>query len=374
MIKETSSTLKIAIQQRVLPEYRAAFFVTLAGLCQGGLSLFAGQPLPGEGITSASKLEAASYTLAVNRYFFSTDSPLFLCWQSNVLQWLEHCQPEALIVEANPRILSTRRAVRWMHAHKKPVLGWGLGAPGLGGPLAGLRRLERQSFLGALDGWIAYSQRGAEQYRQLGLDARRIFVASNAVAARPTVQPQPRPQAFSGQPTLLFVGRLQRRKRLDLLLQACASLPDKPRLVIVGDGPDRGEIESQAQAVFPAAEFAGAQHGAALAAYFQAADLFVLPGTGGLAVQQAMAHGLPVVVAQGDGTQEDLVRPENGWLIPADNLAALTATLRNALDDPVGLRRMGNASYRIVAEEVNLEHMAEVFIASVRTVLALGLV
>ena len=44
-------------------------------------------------------------------------------------------------------------------------------------------------------------------------------------------------------------------------------------------------------------------------AHFAGADLFVLPGTGGLAVQEAMSYALPVIVAKGDGTQEDLVRP-----------------------------------------------------------------
>jgi glycosyltransferase involved in cell wall biosynthesis len=172
---------------------------------------------------------------------------------------------------------------------------------------------------------------------------------------------------------ILFVGRIQRRKRLDLLLQACADLPDPPRLVIVGDGPERIQVEARAREIYPEAEFPGAQHGEALDAFFRAADLFVLPGTGGLAVQQAMANALPVVVAQGDGTQDDLVRPENGWLIPDADLQSLTATLRDALADSVRLRQMGLKSYQIVEEEVNLERMAEVFINAALTVHAPGM-
>jgi glycosyltransferase involved in cell wall biosynthesis len=163
---------------------------------------------------------------------------------------------------------------------------------------------------------------------------------------------------------VLFVGRLQARKRIDSLLRACAALPAalQPRLVIVGDGPARPEFEALAARVFPQAQFAGARHGAELEAYFAAADVFVLPGTGGLAVQQAMSYGLPVVVAEADGTQNDLVRPENGWLIPPDDLDALVAALCTALSDPARLRRMGAASYRIVSQEVNLEEMVGVFV------------
>ena len=110
------------------------------------------------------------------------------------------------------------------------------------------------------------------------------------------------------------------------------------------------------------AEFVGAKHGAELEPYFTQADLFVLPGTGGLAIQQAMAHGLPVVVARGDGTQDDLVRDENGWQIPPDDLPMLTATLQTALSDPVRLHNMGAASYRIVSDEINVDQMVKVFI------------
>ncbi len=92
------------------------------------------------------------------------------------------------------------------------------------------------------------------------------------------------------------------------------------------------------------------------------ADLFVLPGTGGLAIQQAMAHGLPVIVAHGDGTQDDLVRQENGWQVPPDDMQALSDTIQRALSEPTRLRTMGAASYRIVAEEINVSKMVEVFI------------
>ncbi len=92
------------------------------------------------------------------------------------------------------------------------------------------------------------------------------------------------------------------------------------------------------------------------------ADLFVLPGTGGLAVQEAMSYGLPVIVAQGDGTQDDLVRKANGWQIPPDDFDALLSTMKDALSDVARLRKMGEESYRIVKEEINIEKMVETFV------------
>jgi glycosyltransferase involved in cell wall biosynthesis len=182
-----------------------------------------------------------------------------------------------------------------------------------------------------------------------------------------------RPDHFVDRPVVLFVGRLQARKRLDQLLQACSALPEgiQPRLVIVGDGPERLRLEDLARQVYPTAEFPGAMQGPELEPFFRAADLFVLPGTGGLAVQQALSYGLPVILGRGDGTNDGLVRPANGWQITPDDLQSLTATLREALSDVRRLRTMGAQSYRIAVEDVNLEKMVAAFVAAVFTTLGL---
>jgi glycosyltransferase involved in cell wall biosynthesis len=275
---------------------------------------------------------------------------------------------EVLIVEANPRYLSTPNAIRWMHGKRRPVIGWGLGVP----HSSGLEAALRKRFLLSLDAVIAYSQTGAEQYIKAGIPVERVFVAANAVASRPTTPPIHRPAAFiSGKPTLLYVGRLQQRKRLDVLIEACALLPEslQPRLVLIGDGPVKTDLELLAARVFPSAEFAGARHGAELEPYYAEADLFVLPGTGGLAIQQAMAHTLPVLVGEADGTQSELVRAENGWILSEMSPITLARSIQSALKDLPALRRMGEASYRIVAEEVNIETMVESFVKAIQTVM-----
>jgi len=52
---------KLALQQRVLPVYRAPFFDLLASACEQGMSLFTGLPRPAEGITVAKQLQIANY-------------------------------------------------------------------------------------------------------------------------------------------------------------------------------------------------------------------------------------------------------------------------------------------------------------------------
>jgi glycosyltransferase involved in cell wall biosynthesis len=357
---------RLGLVQRVLPAYRAPFFDALAESCAGGLSLFTGQPLPQESINVTSTLRTARFAPAHNLHFLNPQSPFYFCYQRGLIRWLENWNPDALIIEANFRYLSSPEAIRWMHKRSRPVIGWGLGAPLDRGPLSMLR----QSFLRQFDAMIAYSARGAEQYAACGCPVDKIFIAPNAVAPAPKHPLPTRSDIFSPQPVVLFVGRLQTRKRIPSLLKACAELPEqlKPRLVIIGDGPELDDLRSQAQSLYPSAEFPGAKHGQELASYFLAADLFVLPGTGGLAVQEAMSYGLPVIVAKGDGTQDDLVRPGNGWQIAADDDFALLFALQEVLSDVSRLRVMGAESYRIVAEEINLEKMAGVFVEALKSV------
>lgn len=357
---------KVGLQQRVLPEYRAAFFDLLAAACQRGLGVFAGEPRPQESIRAADHLDTAQYTRAHNVHLF--EGPRYLCLQRGLMEWLAEWDPDVLIVEANPRLLRNPSAARWMQRRGRPVVGWGLGLPLAGRPRSLLRRWIRRHALHGLDAVIAYSTRGAEEYRALGFPARRVFVAPNAVVSAPS-QPLCRTRSV-GRPTrLLFVGRLQQRKRVDLLLRASASLPHPVEVWIVGDGPARTELERLASDIYPQARFLGEQHGSMLEDLFAQADVLVLPGTGGLAVQQGMAHGLPAIVAEGDGTQHDLVRPQNGWLIPEGDLAALCQALEDAVSDPEKLHAMGLESYRIVREEYGLEAMVRAFIRAIHAVL-----
>jgi glycosyltransferase involved in cell wall biosynthesis len=362
----TEIPVRMGLQQRVLPEYRAPFFDMLGAACEKGLSVFAGSPRANEAIATCASLENAHFQQGKNIHISSGKT--YLCIQQGLLNWLETWQPQVLIVEANPRYLSSPSAVRWMHKRGRPVIGWGLGAP----RSSGVESIIWNHFLGSLDALIAYSRMGAEQYRSTGFDSDRIFIAANAASPRPVDRPLQRPGFFKdGKASLLFVGRLQERKRLDVLLNACALFPEsiQPHLVIVGDGPDRELLEKLAREVYPSSQFVSAKFGLELEPYFNTADIFVLPGTGGLAVQQAMAHALPVIVGEADGTQSELVRPENGWVLPSSEAHILSKYLLKAIKDVNHLRQMGLASYQIVSQEINLENMVEGFAKAIKFVL-----
>ncbi|GAA4729891.1 glycosyltransferase family 1 protein [Modestobacter marinus] len=130
------------------------------------------------------------------------------------------------------------------------------------------------------------------------------------------------------------VARLAVEKRLALL----APLSELPgvRLVVVGDGPQRRQLARR----MPRAHFLGQLGGAELGAVVASLDLFVHPGadeTFCQAVQEALAAGVPAVVAASGGPLDLVRHGQNGWLWAGDDPHLLAAMVAGLRDDPVAL-------------------------------------
>lgn len=350
---------RLAIRQRVITDYRARLFDLIAPQCSDGLTVLAGTAEVSHSLKTVDRLQVAVRAVATNRNLLSGAAQMH--WQPELLDWLNATNPRVLITDANPRLLDTSRAIRWMHGKGRAVIGWGLGTMQLTPGFDHLRDAVRRRHLRRFDGLIAYSEVAAEQYAAAGYPAERIYVAHNAAVTPPAGECPVRAPEFQGAPKLLFIGRLIEGKRLEDLLHACAGLEEtlRPTLQIVGDGPLGKHYEQLAARVYPNTQFLGARRGADLAAVCRDADLFVLPGKGGLAIQEAMCYGLPVIATTADGTERDLVRAENGWLFREGDVADMQNALREALRSAARLREMGRASFRIVRDEINLVRMAQ---------------
>lgn len=370
---------RLGIVQRVLTSYRVPFFDKLAEATEEDVSVFAGQPMEQETIKVSEALKKAKLYKANNRYLGGEQR--YVLWQSNVLSWLREYNPDVLVVEANPRLLSHWLAIHWMHRRNRPVLGWGLGElPRAGfGLFVAMRRLLARRLMRTFDGLIAYSSKAKADYIAAGVSAERVFVAHNSIDTSESEQylfklsdlkwrtewckkNQLDPQL----PIIVFVGRLIAAKRVDLLIRACVPLFDRCQLLIVGDGPFRIELERMASPFGKRVCFVGYQSGEALARCFIASDLFVLPGAGGLALHQAMSYGKPVIASFGDGTEADLIRDGyNGYHFRFGDVDDLTHKIYQLLLNPEQIKKMGEVSLAIVRNEINLENMAARFLQAV---------
>ncbi len=145
-------------------------------------------------------------------------------------------------------------------------------------------------------------------------------------------------------PLLACVGRLAPEKNLDTLLaayQAFKARRPSARLLLVGDGPLRQPLQQRC----PDAIFAGQQSGAALAAHYASADLFLFPSlteTFGNVTIEAMASGLPVLAFGYAAAAELITDGEQGRLVPMGDNAAFIATAAALADaEPALWRRAG---------------------------------
>jgi 1,2-diacylglycerol 3-alpha-glucosyltransferase len=144
---------------------------------------------------------------------------------------------------------------------------------------------------------------------------------------------------------LLFVGRLGREKGLPLLLDAVAGLPSHVWLLLVGDGPERRDLEGQAKrlGLRERVVFAGEQDHAHVVDALLASDLFVFPSqteTLGLAVLEAMAAGRAVVAVHGGSIPEIVREGETGRVVPPDP-TAMRQAIAGLVSDPELRRTMG---------------------------------
>jgi phosphatidylinositol alpha 1,6-mannosyltransferase len=142
---------------------------------------------------------------------------------------------------------------------------------------------------------------------------------------------------------VLHVSRLVREKRLDMLTASLKRLTIPHRLVIVGDGPDRGFVEGQ----LPHAIFTGFLTGDELTAAYASSDIFFFPSDSesfGNVTLEAMASGLPCVCADATGSRSLVVDGETGFLAPPDDAAGFARHI-TALATNAGLRqRMGQTA------------------------------
>ncbi len=176
-----------------------------------------------------------------------------------------------------------------------------------------------------------------------GVDTERFHPQHRSAAWREALGIQ------SYETVLLYVGRIAREKRVELLPEALRGL-DNVRLIMVGDGPARAELEASTRGM--PIHFLGYRKGQELATAYASSDIFVFPSdtdTFGQVIQEAMASGLAVVGARSGGTI-DLVQPNvTGRIFEPGIASDLRAQLRYLLAYPDRRREMGQAG-RAAAE------------------------
>ena len=160
-------------------------------------------------------------------------------------------------------------------------------------------------------------------------------------------------------PVILFSAKLSPRKRCIDLLEAYLHLANSgtiqplPYLLIVGDGEQRANLEARAKDADPDnIRFLGFRNQSELPRFYDLCNVFVLASVDepwGLAINEVMNAGRPVIVSDEVGCQKDLVQNGvNGCVIHAGDIDGLAQALRMVLADKSTSQAMGAESLRII--------------------------
>jgi glycosyltransferase involved in cell wall biosynthesis len=213
--------------------------------------------------------------------------------------------------------------------------------------------------------------RNAEYYRHFGVPSSRLFWAPYGVdnehfalmgAVRGAARAKRRAELGAAADTTVFLSAaklLKRKRPLDLLsaFATCVKSGIDARLVYVGDGPERSNLESAIveQNLGSRVTITGFVNQTRIPEWYAAADCLVLPSdsfeTWGLVVNEGMAAGLPVIVSDAAGCAPDLIdEGANGFAFPLGETAALADRLRRTAEAGVaGRAQMGSRSQEIVS-------------------------
>jgi len=202
--------------------------------------------------------------------------------------------------------------------------------------------------------WESYGA-GADKIFESGLVVDNDFFATECERRKDDVAQLRAQLGLTGKIVFLFVGRLVRRKNVDLIIRAAQMLNnDQVAVVIAGSGEEREALEKLAGAdpslLRPLSQriiFAGNVSPADLPLYYALSDAFVLPASQepwGLVINEAMASGLAIIAHHHCGAAIDLVADDNGFALETFSVEELSEAMGTIAGDRARLGSMQSRS------------------------------
>lgn len=278
---------------------------------------------------------------------------------TNPKKTLDEINPDVVVAsEYNPAALS---ALSWCKKHGVPFVHW------TDGTLVNERNLNkvqvwsRKKIVSSADSFIASSTKAKEKLEVYGAKLK-IFVSSLTVDLKKYLVKK----ESSDTRTLLTVGGLIERKGIDLLLDALSVKPNKYRLWVVGNGPEKEALEQKAKELQIDTTFFGFLQGEELRDVYAKADAFVFPSREdcfGLTPLEAMCASLPIVCSTYADGGYDLV-DGNGLLADPFDKEAFFKAIERVVTANGRDNYLGKKSYER-AQEFAFEKVAPPFVEAV---------
>ncbi|HEY3529238.1 MAG TPA: glycosyltransferase family 4 protein [Nocardioides sp.] len=352
----------VVVVQELLPEYRVPFFAGLRDrLGREGVELTVVHGFArGDRARRGDQGALPWAVTTANRHLALLPGAPRAVWQPVPRDLLDRA--DLVVVEqANRHLLNHLLLGRYLLRGRPRLVLWGHGGnlQASGDLVARAGEAVKRRLSARPHWWLAYTAGSAERVAATGFPRDRITVVQNAVAVTPPAAPVERlPDRC------VYVGSLYPDKRIDFLLEAgrrIAELRPEFRLVVIGDGEDRGLVERAASSE-GWLDHRGSMFGEETAAELERSQLLLMPGLVGLAVVDSFAHECPMVTIELPFHSPEIEYLEdgvNGVCLPsgvsAEQYAAEVAAL---LGDAERLERL-RAGCRKAASRYTVEAMVD---------------
>ena len=302
------------------------------------------------------------------------------CWtQPGLLDGIRSRRPAAVVVEGTPRILTNLRVPGVTRASGGVPLLWSKGQTEDGTPGGRISDLLRFRFANLFDGVICYGEGGKRELERIGIPGGRITIARNTIDTSRIFAELGQRDAraaelkaahgLESRKIVLYCGTMYPKKRhLDLIdaWPAIRAVHPDAVLVMVGGGKMLDEVKARSAALGgDDVRILGRVAEGEDYRWIGACDVSVMCGGLGLAIQQTLAFGRPMVVADEPGVDGEIVRHgETGWRYPTGDVNALAATVNAVLADPAGTAAIARRGQDLVRDEVNIDGMVDGFLTA----------
>ncbi len=328
----TNRPIKVALVISTISHYRVPIYRTLHNKPDIHLHIFHGADIRGTKFSNATDTEGIEHSelWTFQSRLRSSGRDSHVTFNPSLPLVLWRYRPDVIITAGGGNIFNNLLVAAYVAITRTPVICWSLGML-KGRKYTGLARQYRKLvvwFEAFSDALLGYSTRAIQYFHDTGHPPEKCFLAVNCLDTDKIFSDIQRIQAdvvplrqrlgLDNKQVVLFVGAMESNKRLDRLVRAfrkAVSEVPSLHLLMVGDGSSRLETEDLIAdlGIADKVSFTG-RVVEDVATYFQLASVFVLPGLGGLAMIEAMAHGVPVICGTCDGTEEDyIVDGENGF-------------------------------------------------------------
>ena len=357
---------KVLIIQRFYYNFREGFFDYLSDI--GFNFILINATTSRERVKVHEEVKNKSFIKKITYFFLGKSYVIFPFLFFNLMR----INPKIIVTEGGQNTINNVQVLLYCRLFKCKYIIWDLGKGYANFGNSFPRRIYMRLYSLILKhSYYVYGYHSESKvyFKSLGIDDKKIVTLNNTIDTRKIEnlkikKSDDMPFEFNNKSKneyiyFIYVGTLLKSKNIESMAELLRMLGKKYFLIIVGDGnPD---YKKELEKIFYGTNhiFAGYKKQEQLKAYYNISSFSILPGLGGLSINQSMAFGVPVICKAADGAEKDLIFPDNTGYIYKDLNDAFEYIISKCPDD---WKNMGLKSESLIYSKYSLENMMNKFI------------